>query len=248
MVLKRYRSARARTQAQDALQLWGAQLTRVRAPTLLSSASADPSPSLRLEFLDGDVLADQESWRERLDVAEALGAGFAELHALPATPDPMPLHEAVPRRLSGWIRRDEGALGELRVSQLRAALDPKPLHGIHRVPCHRDLGPRNVILLDDGGLGLIDWEHARVDCGWSDLLRTWEGLDPSDDPWTAALARGAGLPLDGWPILRALGLVEGAGCIVWGHSQAQPDLVERGERLLKSLLAPGPVSTDLSTH
>ncbi len=236
VVLKRYRSARARTQARDALQSWAPSLTRLRAPIVLPSAANDPSPSLRLEFLEGGVLSNEAMWREQLDIAEALGNGLAELHALHAPPDPLPLHEAIPRRLAGWLKRDEGALGAERILELQAHLDPTPLRGLERVPCHRDLGPDNVVLLKQGGFGLIDWEHARADCAWSDILRTWEGLPPELDTWSAALARGAGLPLDGWPALRALGLVEGAGCIVWGTSQAQPWLVERGERLLRNLL------------
>lgn len=231
----RARSLRAAEQERRALSEWGGRLTRLRAPRLLPPLPDDEPLRIRTEWLAGSPLDDASDWRDDLDLARTLGAGLAELHGLAGDDDPMPLSEAIPRRLEGWLARDDGALAPFRDS-LRAAVPTTALARAVRVPCHRDVGPENVLVRPDGGLALIDWEHARLDHPWTDALRTWQGLPPDDDPWLAALAEGMELdPRADWPGLRALGVVEGAGCVVWGTARRDRALQARGWLLLGRL-------------
>lgn len=228
-VHKRYRSVRARDQERRALLDWAPHLP-LRAPKVL----AVERDALLLEPLDGSHPG--PDWREDLALADALGRGLAALHALPFVDrDPLPLPEALPRRLAGWRSRSDDPLVVRAVGLLPDVLARCAPETLRRVPCHRDVHPGNVLL--GPPLALLDWEHAGPDSPWVDLLRTWEGLGPGEDPWLRALAAGAGLDLDaGWSTLRALGLVEGAGCLAWGTRHDAPDVVERGRRLLSRLL------------
>lgn|GEM_PF-3902220 len=235
---KTFRSKRGRRQSHTALTKWAAALLQLRAPTVLPPRPGDLPTMLRMTWLEGARLSESPGWRSRLDLAEQLGRGLAELHALPCDHDPMPLSEAVGRRMEGWLARDVGleALGAGRRLRLRERLDPGALDGLVRVPCHRDVHGDNLLLAPDQPMALLDWEHAMADCAWVDLLRGWDGRPPDEDPWTAGVASAAGLPIEQWGALVALGLVEGAGCIVWGARNGQPDLMERGDTLLEHLL------------
>lgn len=228
-VHKSYRSVRARDQERRALLDWAPHLP-LRCPRVLA---VEPD-ALLLEHLDGAHPG--PGWREELDLAEALGCGLAALHALPFTDeDPLPLIEALPRRLAGWRSRCGDPLLRRAGGLLPDVLARCAPGTLRRVPCHRDVHPGNVLL--GAPLALLDWEHAGPDSPWVDLLRTWEGLRPHEDPWLRALAAGAGLDLEvGWPTLRALGLVEGAGCLAWGARHGAPEVVARGHRLLTRLL------------
>ncbi|HVM30793.1 MAG TPA: phosphotransferase [Candidatus Limnocylindrales bacterium] len=58
-------------------------------------------------------------------------------------------------------------------------------------PTHGDPGRRNVISMQDGGLGLVDWEAARVRLVAHDLIKAVEDLD---DPVAAVDTIASGLP------------------------------------------------------
>jgi len=228
------RSPRAAEQERRALRDWAPRLSLLRTPRMLAPQPEDDPLVIRTDWLDGDRL-DTRDWRGEPSLARRLGEGLAELHALPFVDDDLlPLGEALRRRLDGWLARGADALvdqGDALRRVVAGALD-----GARRVPCHRDVGPENVLLGER--LGLIDWEHARPDHPWTDALRTWEGLSPRDDPWLAALAEGMGRdPGEEWATLRALGVIEGAGCVVWGETQREPLLVDRGWQLLERLTA-----------
>ncbi len=233
-VRKRFRGARARAQEEHGLAVWGPRLSILRAPRLLDRADDDDPLTCRIELLEGVRLDAIPQWRTRLDLAATLGRGLAELHALPAPDDPLPLEEACIRRLRGWLDRDAGALSPSLRRRIERAFTPSSLIGSVRAPCHRDVGPTNV-LARGTALALVDWEHARADSVWTDVLRIWDGLPPEEDPFTAALITGMGLSLDRWEELVALGLVEAAGCIVWGEARGDETLVSRGRTLLDRL-------------
>ncbi|MCO4773051.1 MAG: aminoglycoside phosphotransferase family protein [Deltaproteobacteria bacterium] len=237
VVWKQARSVRAREQEAAALRDWGPELASVQAPVLLTPEPEDDPRTLRMTLLPGRRLSELPDGLDRLDLATTLGRGLAELHALHAPHDSVPLPRAIELRLDGWLRRDSlDALGPATRRDLASALEPDALHGERRVPCHRDVSPDNVLVGPDG-LGLVDWEHARADCRWVDLLRMWDGRSPSDSPWLRALAAGMGLELSsGWPALRTVGLVEGAGCVVWGAQRGDAELVGRGRALLRQLI------------
>ena len=235
VVIKRLRSSRARDQEVHGLTAWGAHLVSLDTPEVLPPLPGDDRRTLRLRLLPGCALVEVPHWRERLDVAERLGAGLVELHGLPCPNDPLPLDQALARRMSGWLGRDRGALPAALRSEVERAFDPSPLALVDRTPTHRDVHEGNV-LVHEGRLALLDWEHARADCPWFDVVRTWGGTPAEDDAWTLTLARAAGLdPIGDRDALRAVGLLEGVGSIVWGVQHGQAAQAERGESLLERL-------------
>ena len=237
VVVKRLRSSRARDQEVHGLTTWGARLNSLDVPEVLPPTPRDDRRTLRLRLLPGRPLAEFSHWRERLDVAERLGAGLAELHCLPCPSDPLPLDQALARRMEGWLRRDRGALPAALRSEVERAFDPSSLAMVARTPTHRDVHAGNV-LVHEGRLALLDWEHSRADCPWFDVVRTWGGAPAEDDAWTLTLAQAAGLdPVGDRDSLRTVGLLEGVGSVVWGIQHGQPVKTRRGKSLLDRLLS-----------
>ncbi len=235
VVVKRLRSSRARDQEVQSLTSWGARLVNLGIPEVLPPLPSDDPRTLRQRLLPGLPLAELSHWRERLDMAERLGAGLAELHSLSCPSDPLPLDQALARRMEGWLRRDRGALPAALRSEVERAFDPSPFALVARTPTHRDVHEWNV-LVHEGHLTLLDWEHARADCPWFDVVRTWDGAPAEHDPWTLTLARAAGLdPIGDEDALRTVGLLEGVGSIVWGVQHGQPVQTRRGTSLLSRL-------------
>jgi len=115
-----------------------------------------------------------------LQVREAAGAWLQRLHRLPPVDDdPLPLEEAVRARLEGWSRRAAGRLAPETLRWASARVGDADLAGVRRVPCHRDIVPRNWLWDDTTGLCVIDFEHAQPDVWWVDVHRL------ADEPWGA---------------------------------------------------------------
>ena len=209
-VLKRYRSHRAWRQAHDALVGWrDAAGEDLRIPRVLD---ADAGPlSLLIEHLPGAHPGD--SWREDWELARRLGRGLAALHGVPVEDrDPVPLAEACARRMEGWLSRARGVINPSIVQRVAARFRPEALAGRTRRPCHRDVEPANLLLANDAPLGLIDFEHARLDDPLVDIARTWDGRPLAQSPFTAALIAAWGRPAPE-AALRVHGLLHGVATL-----------------------------------
>lgn len=201
--LKRHRSARKYRQEVAALQAWAPALAP-HAPQLLARDDAglvllttvvDGTPLDELDALDQLGARDHER-RHAVTAYRALGAFTTRLHTLPvAEDDPVPPAEAYRLRVRAWCDGAEGHVDPATIDHVRAYASEAEaaLVGARRVPCHRDLAPRNVLVtgadrvdpaLVDAALangvppasttlrvGVIDFEHARADLPWVDLVR-----------------------------------------------------------------------------
>jgi Ser/Thr protein kinase RdoA (MazF antagonist) len=47
---------------------------------------------------------------------------------------------------------------------------------------HGDPGAPNIVIAEDGSVGLLDWDEARVDVGWFDLAAMPQSVDLPTDP------------------------------------------------------------------
>lgn len=148
-----------------------------------------------------------EAIDDRRDLHRQAGELLAVLHALPCMEgDPVSVPEAIVARTQQWCAR---ARPHLPHDVLRRVEDRigtgDAFAGMQRCWCHRDFSARNW-LVDDGRLGLIDFEHTRPDLWPTDLVKL------ADDDW-----------------LRQPGTRE---AFFSGHPPLSPDDVERLDQLL----------------
>ena len=204
---KRFGLGRGYAQALRAYTDVVPRWTGVRHPRLLSQDSQ--RRTLVLSHVPGSPAT--------MDVASewfaAAGRALRTLHDLPVPPDPhdIPLDEAMARRTV-----DHPAVWRL-VTRNAARL---------RVPrrwCHRDYQPQNW-LIDDAGLGVLDFEHTRPD----HPLVDWVRLESRG--WSDA-QRGAFEAAYGTPdpvALRCVLAVYGAATVAWATSHGDRELLAIG--------------------
>jgi hypothetical protein len=142
--------------------------------------------------------AGPDDWR-------AGGAALRRLHTTPwIDDDPVPVADA-------WARRVAAA----RAAVPEAGVGADGLTGA-RVPCHRDAGPYNWRVDDDGAVRLVDWEHARADHPAVDLAAV-VGLAHPDDPHVRAFLDGYGASPDEEAWLPAAVSLRALGAIAWAR-------------------------------
>ncbi len=228
---KCFGGGRAFRQSLLAHRIWGEAL-----PPVL--ASDEVSRCLLMGHVDGTPA--------RLDdpgVHEAAGRWLRRAHAGPLTPwgspDPMPLVQAMERRARTWL---EGASTWVSAVELGAArellADLGAFEGEVRVPCHRDFGPHNWLVVPSGRLVVLDPEHARPDHWLADVVKLAADHWSETPELECAFSRGYGRPLEVedrarlrvWTVGHALTMV------VWGARHADPDLSMQGRRVLRRTL------------
>ncbi len=198
--LKEPSSRRKLQQERRALADWAPRLPDLM-PGLIGAL--EQPPALLIEALPG-LPGDLAMRSHELALATHRQAGLTlrRLHALSLEDaDPLPLSEALPRRLDSWLGRAGDLLEESRRLRLRERFgDGSAFRGERRVPCHRDLEPRNwLVEFEDTtvrALRLVDFEHARLDHALSDFAKLECG-DWADRPrLREAFLDGHGGPLD----------------------------------------------------
>jgi hypothetical protein len=243
--LKRHRQARKHRQERAALATWAPAVAGT--PRLLA-ATAAPVPALLLSPVPGALVASAPTTALDLPaVHAAAGRWLRAWHDQPfRDDDPMPPHEALLARLDGWAERAGAAVTRHAVAAVRARLVSLPAADLRRVPCHRDFGPRNwlweattagVARSAGAGLGVIDFEHARPDVAWVDVLKLIDG------PWLGrpdleeAFWRGYGHrpgPADE-VVIDALRALHAVGTIAWARGHADPAFEVVGRATLARL-------------
>lgn len=164
------------------------------------------------------------------------------LDAVPVDDDPLPLCDALARRLPAWLERAAPSLPAPLLRQVEAAFDPRPFEGAARRWCHRDLGPHNWIVhhaAHGPRLHVIDFGQARPDAWLVDVLKLW------DDAWARAPAlghafwRGYGRRPTAVEVqqLRQLALLHGLATAAWGDRHRHAGFSRHGRAVLARVLA-----------
>lgn len=197
--------------------------------------------ALVLEWIDGRPASDPGVDPASLVVLQREAGRFvAALERLDIPSDPLPLHEALPRRLEAWIDRAREFFPDARLTALRDRFDPEAFVGVTRVAAHRDLSPDNWLLVGEARLVVLDFGQARADAPLTDLLKLW------DRPWLetpdaeAAFFEGYGRSLDAEQRerLRQLALLHGLATATWGREHDAPHFAALGDAILERLTGP----------
>ncbi|MFN2321659.1 MAG: phosphotransferase [Trueperaceae bacterium] len=234
--LKRHAQARKHRQERSALERWAVALPGT--PRLLATTD-EPAPALLLSAVPGALVEGLALDRDdELAVHHAAGSWLARLHALPfEDDDPVPLHAALEARLASWTARAKGAVAPETASWVAERLATAEGLAGSRVPCHRDFGPRNWLWDRAAGLGLIDFEHARPDVRWADVLRLIDGpwlgrADLEEAFWAGYGRRPRPIDRDAVDALRALHAI---GTVAWGTDHDDAAFADGGRVVLRRL-------------
>ena len=202
---RRHLSARKYRQEVAALTAWAPALSP-RAPRLLArddatlgllttAVAGDPLEGLRLvPSQERTAYRDLGALTKRLHEITLGDAAFSD-------EDPVAPAAAYRLRVASWCEMAAGYVEAELVANVRAyALEAAPaLADARRVPCHRDIAPRNVLVDARGNarapgftVGLVDFEHARADLPWFDLVRLAAEAWPEEPERKAAFLDGYG--------------------------------------------------------
>lgn len=235
-IVKQSHDAASHARELAAYDAWGDAL-RAWVPRRLATL---PSAFV-LEWVEGRPASDP-----RVDPASLValhreaGRFVAALERLDVPPDPLPLHEALPRRLESWIDRARAFFPDARLTALRNRFDPQAFVGVTRVAAHRDLSPDNWLLVEEARLVVLDFGQARADAPLVDLLKLW------DRPWLetpraeAAFFEGYGRSLDAEERdrLHHLALLHGLATATWGREHDASHFAALGDAILERLTGP----------
>ena len=202
-----------------------------------------PVGALILEWVEGTPASDPRIDEDTLRALHREAGRFVSvLEKVGVEPDPMPLSEALTRRLDAWLQRARRFFDAARLSSVRARFEPEAFTGIARVAAHRDLTPDNWLCTPDSPprLVVLDFGHARSDAPLTDLLKLW------DRPWLeipgaeAAFFEGYGRALtdDERERLRQLALLHGLATATWGREHDAPAFASLGDAILERLTGP----------
>lgn len=248
-VAKRHGSVRKYRQEVAALTRFAPALAGA-APQLL--AHDDAQLLVLMSVVRGRPLASLPLERaDEQDAHRALGALTARLHRVPhVDADPLPAPDAFRRRVDAWCARAADDVAPTVVDAVRGmAREAAPaLAGASRVPCHRDLAPRNVVVRGGDGqavhVGLVDFEHARPDLPWFDLVRLATEVWAERPDLEAAFLDGYGappragsVPGAAWGerdarILASAVALHGLATLAWGARHGDAALTRLGRAIL----------------
>jgi len=252
--LKRHRQARKHRQERAALTAWAPAVAGT--PRLLA-ATEDPLPALLLSPVPGVLVATAApGTADPSAVHAAAGAWLRRWHGQPfADDDPLAPLDALHERLDAWAARAGDGVRGATVAAVRARLAPLAEADLRRAPCHRDFGPRNW-LWDaaaappggtrgsapdardaPAGFGVIDFEHARPDVPWVDVVKLVDGAWRGRPDLEAAFWRGYGRRPDARdrPTIDALRALHAIGTIAWARAHDDGAFEAEGRAALARL-------------
>jgi Ser/Thr protein kinase RdoA (MazF antagonist) len=208
--------------------------------------AAEPEGHALLLGARPGVLASSQSWSQpdERSLHEQAGRLRRRLDAVAVDdPDPLPLPEAMQRRLRAWLERARPTVAEPLRRAVEASFDPGCFEGATRRWSHRDLAPHNWIVEPGPHLAVIDFGQARPDVWLVDVLKLWDGPWVHDPTLADAFWRGYGRrpsPIEETQ-LRALALVHGLATAAWGDRHGHASLSAHGRVVLTRALALDPL-------
>ncbi|MBM7785054.1 phosphotransferase enzyme family protein [Tenggerimyces flavus] len=161
----------------------------VRVPRIVPAADGRRfvGPVLVQEFLPGGPPRTEADWRNVLAVlrdVHALGVGWTQRPGFASA------RSLLIESVGGDV--DLGAMPSDAAALVQAAWLPV-LDGALETVVHGDPGGGNVLVAEDGSVGLIDWDEARVDVPAFDLAGPYlelTDLGVRDEAWRDAMVAG----------------------------------------------------------
>lgn len=227
LVAKTHTSPRTYHQERRALRCGPSTVSSVRLPRVVDACP--DTLTLLMSWLPGTAASALPSLPD--SAWEAAGAWLAARHALPVSPpDPMPLAQALDRRLQALQKRARRA--DVPPDVL-ARLTPLPTQG-RRALCHRDFQPDNW-LWDGATLGIVDFEHSRPDDPLADLVKLEATAFIHQPTACRAFYRGYGSRPP--PEVRTPWVTwHGVFTLTWGLQHRAPDRIAEGRAILQSAI------------
>ena len=216
-----------------------ARLAREAAALETWAATLGQSPRVQARHDDHLVLSalpGEHHTADSLPLAAwtAAGAWLRRAHQLPdVPPDPLPVDQALRRRLKGLVRRARRVLPPELVVRCRDTIgDPGQL-ATPRVWCHRDFTPDNWLWEPaTEQLWVLDFEHARPDIAWSDRVKLAATAFVERPEAQGAFDAGYG-PLPHPTHARAHVVWHGLATLTWGLQHGAADFVRLGRDILQ---------------
>ena len=170
VIVKIHRSRERHDRERNAYHRWVPTLGE-RAPRLL--AEIDDPPAIIVTALPGTPLTELTLPPEtERDIFGHAGTLLAAWHRAGPPRQTSDMTAWLAARGEQWLELAETILPAAQRADIRAHL--RALAGLGplpAVPCHLDFTPRNLLYDADGGVCVIDFEHARYDLAARDLVR-----------------------------------------------------------------------------
>lgn len=234
-IVKQHSAAEKHQREVHAYRHWAPAL-RANAPQLL--AADQTTRTVLITALPGQLVEGTG------DAASHRQAGFL-LRSFHNAEPPRPL-DGFQRWLTSRIAWWREQCLPLLSARERQIID-KHLATLHELgappggPCHLDYQPRNWVTDQAGALGVIDFEHARIDLQARDLVRLYFRCWPSDPGLREAFLDGYGRPLtdqeDHW--IRCCGAIDVLTALVRGAQADDPAMTTHGRATLRRLSGGG---------
>ncbi|WP_329428834.1 aminoglycoside phosphotransferase family protein [Streptosporangium sp. NBC_01495] len=211
---------------------------RDRAPKMVA---ADPvTRSLLLTFLPGQSAADLPpgSSTER-DAHHSAGATLRALHQVVLVKPGYGISVYLAERTRWWAGRARVAdlISASERRTLLACADALAVTVMDGAICHLDYQPRNWLVSSDGGVHVLDFEHARLDARIRDFARLEHRHWRPNPHLRQAFFDGYGRPPDETEqdLLTRFGVIEALTALVRGHESGDLQLAAHGRTLLDQL-------------
>jgi Ser/Thr protein kinase RdoA (MazF antagonist) len=170
VIVKPHRTRQHHKQELHAYRAW-APLLGERAPRLVAATDDPPAiivtvlPGRPLVDFRGDVAAERDAYRQA-------GELLHQIHGLDVPRIDIAVTAWLAERGRRWLDLADDLIPADQRAVIRAHLDALAEMGaLPAVPCHLDFTPRNLIRSVGGNVGVVDFEHARVDLPARDLVR-----------------------------------------------------------------------------
>lgn len=194
---------------------------------------------LIITTVDG-VLVEGSASEFDVDVHEQAGKFLGSFHDIEFEDvDKINLFDAYSKRFEGWSKQGEGWLEPPQFAYIKHHLDSTAplLKNIKRIPCHRDYTPRNWLINESAGLGIIDFEHSNPDLWLADTHKLWSTYWIEKPELEDAFWQGYGCtPTDDERLLSLkLALLENMVTVIWAIEHGDKVYEQHGRKMLAYL-------------
>lgn len=190
-------------------------------------------PGQRATQLPGDSLAERQAHRNAGSVLRLLHQALPGPHISAEVP------AYLAERMRWWAARAHlaGLIAPSDLRVLHAWADQMATDTLETTVCHLDYQPRNWITQASGQLGIVDFEHTRLDARIRDFSRLEHRHWRRAPHLRTAFFDGYGRPLDSAErdLLERFRFLEAVTALVRGHETGNPELLAHGRAIITDL-------------